>query len=555
MSKSTTTTTTTCTADKEKASVKDRVKHAVDTMMGKKPKETKETKEIKETKEVQTAPKPVVSEKKEVTEEKEITKGAGKKEVTEKKETTKGGGIETKKKTVKETEYPKYEKGTVKRDFGEEEYHSHHHHHHHHHGNTSTLACDDVLAKEGDISHQTIAHEHTLGKGQAILVCEPHVHEGVVSKGEHKHSTEHHHETLYKEGTREYTRGDGTVVIEHVHPIEHQIERVPVMEETQKRTVVHQRVHPEEVTEVHRHIHPVERQVVKEYIHPKETTEVHEKVHEYKTREVHEHVHPVIEREVRQDVYLPEQRRVEEKSIERGEVSRTKVTAESLKGDVPRDAKVFEHVHPTEHKVDRVPLMQPVEMATEVKREVIPEERVVVHRHVHPVAIDVVKEHVHPKEVTEVVEHVHEKRTREIHEHVKQEEVSEVRKDTYLPEKRTIKEKYIDHGEVGRERVDVDLGHQQGVLVKDVPGVAHVHHHEHNVLPKPEVIPKEPKKEKKIEKKEEPKPPSKIHVDVVYDVDKEGNVKSRDVHAHGHNLPSDTKPTVEVDTKIKKGTH
>jgi len=402
-----------------------------------------------------------------------------------------------------------------------------------------------------ELSARGLEHHHEHGKEVTARGVEHHHEHGrdVTARGvEHRHE---HHDVLYKEGKRTYTKDDGTVIVEHVHPIEHVIERMPVIEEIKKDVVVKQHVIPEEVVEVHRHIHPVEKEIVKEHIHPKQTTEIHERVHEIQTREIHEHIRPIIEQEVRKDVYLPEHRNIEEKSIDKGEVSRTKVVG--TKGDIPRDATVIEHMHHTEHKTERVPVMEATEKNVEVKREFIPEHRTVVHRHVHPVAKEIVQEHIHPREVTEVHENVHERRVREVHEHIRPEEVKEVRKDVYLPEERRVKEKYVDVGETSRERIDVDVGEIRGVIVDDKPVVrdvrppvqhehhqhireaSHHHHHHHS----PEHHHHHHHHDKKID----------IQVD--FDVDEHGHIKNREVKTNLHKSGTATEPKVEIKTEKK----
>eukprot|EP01089_Gocevia_fonbrunei_P017653 TRINITY_DN5791_c0_g1_i3.p1 TRINITY_DN5791_c0_g1~~TRINITY_DN5791_c0_g1_i3.p1 ORF type:complete len:410 (-),score=96.14 TRINITY_DN5791_c0_g1_i3:91-1320(-) len=389
------------------------------------------------------------------------------------------------------------------------------------------------------------------------------------AKGEHRCPTDfslardanpsaaHHQDVVYKEGKRQYTREDGAVVYEHVYPIHHTTEKLPVMEETARDVVVRKNVIPQEVTEVHRHIHPIETEVIKEYIHPKEVTEVHEKIHELKTKEVHEHIHPVIEKEIRKDVYLPEKRHVEQKHIDKGEVAREQVDGVLFKGIRDPNAKVFEHMHETEHKSEKIPIMQTPKREVEVKRQVIPEERVEIHRHVHPIEKDVIQEHVHPKEVTEVVENIHETKVIEVHEHVRPEEHREVRKDVYLPEKRHVEERFVDHGEVARERVDLDYGVQKGVLLHDAG--SHTHSHEptgtkSKSIPKSFEKPKskELKKKKKSHKKTPAKTePKTFDIDVDFDMDKAGKVTGEKVRT-SLDPPHAKSSNVDVDLFVKR---
>jgi len=127
--------------------------------------------------------------------------------------------------------------------------------HHHEHGK-------EVTAR--GVEHHHVHHEH--GRDVSTRGVEHHhVHHehgrDVTARGvEHRHE---HHDVLYKEGKRTYTKDDGTVIVEHVHPIEHVIERMPLIEEIKKDVVVKQHVIPEEVVEVHRHIHPVEKKLLK----------------------------------------------------------------------------------------------------------------------------------------------------------------------------------------------------------------------------------------------------------------------------------------------------
>jgi len=240
-------------------------------------------------------------------------------------------------------------------------------------------------------------------------------------------------------------------------------------------------------------------------------------------------------------------------------VSRTKVHDPGMVArGILNNAKVVEHVHPVEHTVQTVPVYQPVERQVEVKREVIPINRTEVHRHIHPIEKEIIKEHIHPKEVTEVIENIHERRTTEIHEHQHPRDIKEVRKDVYLPEKRIIKEKVVDLGEVGRERVDVDLGthmHQHGPEMHTreahVRSVPHTHEHAH----------KKHKKHKHDKLATQPNAvPKQIDVDVDYDVGKHGKVKHKEVHTDvtkrpdlKHSVGKDSDKMVDVDLNIKKG--
>eukprot|EP01089_Gocevia_fonbrunei_P016599 TRINITY_DN5189_c0_g1_i1.p1 TRINITY_DN5189_c0_g1~~TRINITY_DN5189_c0_g1_i1.p1 ORF type:complete len:504 (-),score=113.14 TRINITY_DN5189_c0_g1_i1:57-1535(-) len=375
----------------------------------------------------------------------------------------------------------------------------------------------------------------------------------------------------FHKGTHQYPRGDGAVVVEHVHGTKHDVERHPVTEDIAKDIIITRNVIPEEVTEVHRHIHPVERRVIKEHVHPKEVTEVIERVHEYKTKEVHEHLHPLMEKEVRKDVYLPEQRHIEHRSVDHGEVSRS-IARDIPRGGIPSNAKVVEHVHHMKTNEETVPVMENTERRIETRREVIPEERTEIHRHIHPVEKEIITEHIHPKEVTEIVEDIHELKTTEFHDHVHPVEIKEIRKDIYLPEKRIVQEKYIDLGEVSRERVDVDYGVQKVDYSHETGrGVTGEHTHLHHpgeqcFMTKDAYVSKDlhtdkhPHKHKKDKHVSHPKGDhhkkegnKKLDIDLEFDVSKSGKVTNTQVKTTGKGKP--TKVDVEVDVKDKKGIH
>lgn len=118
---------------------------------------------------------------------------------------------------------------------------------------------------------------------------------------------------------------------------------------------------------------------------------------------------------------------------------------------------IIEHLHPKQVEERVIRQDGPVIRQQVVEREIIPEEKIEVHKHVHPVEKVEIHE-IHKRPELEVIrENVHEMHVKEIHEHVYPVTNIEVEKEVVHPENVSIVNRVLDQGEVERKVIDKEM--------------------------------------------------------------------------------------------------